>query len=207
MGRLSHAWNVNQNRILRGTTEARRLCWLDGCDRELNAAQRKYCSPHHADAARSRRRRETKDAKHLAPVAPRSLGEQLIADDAGRHKRSRRRKTYAITPMLRAATGGREMWHSDPERVFDRVRSSEGRLPDEQYQWHYLAPKWSGVTLSVTARKALEGVVCRQCQRFAVDCATLTQHQAVTIRILAIDDRTADNPLNRSSSDDLAVAC
>jgi hypothetical protein len=81
------------------------------------------------------------------------------------------------------------------DRTFDRARPGEGRLPGEK---RYQVPtqslatitRWTGVTLTARERAMLEGIVCPHCQRWATDCALLTDHQAVVARIVVLNDQT-----------------
>lgn len=101
----------------------------------------------------------------------------LLAEDAQQHRRAVRRTAR------RAVLHGKKV---DGDRIFDRVKRSEGRLTGEKRHYFDLAPRWGGVTLSPHQQERLEGVVCRICQRFVSDCALLTQHQATIVRIVAI---------------------
>jgi hypothetical protein len=160
-------WYTRNNRRLRETSEALRLCWLEGCNRELTATQRKFCSDQHADSDRQRRQRAA-----TGGFTPANFGyfNGLVATAAlRRHEPSR--------PILR---------RGDTDRVYDRVRSGEGCLPLEARRARDLSPKWNGVALSLADREALEDGVCGICQRFAVDCAALTQHQAIAMRVVIL---------------------
>ena len=194
-------WNVEQNRSLRETTGTRRLCWLEGCELELDAGQRKYCSRYHGDAARARRSREAKRSRQS--LSRHTFGEELIADDAARHRR-RHCASGPIVPMECGGRPGQPAWRPDRDRVFDRVTVNHGRAADV-IEVLPLRTKPSGVTLSGAQRRALDGVVCRHCQRFAIDCATLTEHLAMTIRIVAVDDRSTSGLLCKQQSSPLAL--
>jgi hypothetical protein len=168
-------WYARNNARLRETTDARRLCWLDGCDLELNPAQRKFCSAGHADLDRKRRQRQRLSAVAEAPQASLDYFEMLLREDGAQRNRSVRRA--ARRPILR---------RGDTERVYDRVRAGEGRVLNEAHHERDLSPTWNGVALSPADREALRDVVCGICQRFAVDCAMLMQHQAITMRVVIL---------------------
>lgn len=171
---MSDAWNVRQNRLLGASAEARRICGLDGCHRDLMPAQRKYCSAGHADRARQRRHRERGIAS--VPCSAKSHYAYyaiLIAEDGQRRRRGLGRLRRSI------------LKRQDAERVFDRVRPGEGRLPDEDAELrHFLAPRHPGSNYSAAERERLGDGTCAQCKRFLKDCASLTDHQDVRIRIV-----------------------
>jgi hypothetical protein len=165
-------WNDRENARLRSAGASPPRCWLDGCGRELGPDRRKYCTTQHDDADRQRRQRQ-RDAR-------------LEVNEAGGR--------YALRLM-----GNRRpiLRREDHDLIFDRVDPGEGRLPGEkrfQKQTHGFATnlRWAGVELTACDRARLDGVVCRTCQRFAVDCAVLTQHQATVIRFVAIDMRSVE---------------
>ncbi len=188
-GSSCESWRVRNNRRLRDTTELRRTCRLEGCDVELDPARDQYCCDRHAGTARERRQRAATNSLGLPGPPRRSLGEELIADDARRRGQAIRR--HAGRPILRDGI-------FDRDRIFDRVRPGEGRLSGEK---RYGLPtqslatitRGSGVALTARERAMLEGVVCPSCQRWATDCALLTDHQAVVARIVVLDDRTSVN--------------
>jgi hypothetical protein len=75
-GRLGDLrWNIRENRRLRAEGALPRICLLKGCDRELTANQRKFCSAGHSAADRQRRARDRKRA--AAVPSPASWGEAL----------------------------------------------------------------------------------------------------------------------------------
>lgn len=174
-GRLE-GWNERNNRRLRETTDAPRECWLEGCSKELTPAQQFYCGELHAANARQQRRRAgASDAERL------SVHFASIRYDAP--ERNRR-------PIPRV---------SDRDLIYDRVKPSEGRLPHEERHGRDLAPQWSGVALSDADREALDGVVCRICARWGVDCGVLTQHQrrAIEIRVVRADRQELTDTLEQ----------
>lgn len=80
----------------------------------------------------------------------------------------------------------------DTDRIYDRVKPGEGRLPGEARVVPPL-PEPVGVALSHAERERLREVVCDVCQRFAPDCAMLTEHQNVAnvVRVVILDDSRA----------------
>jgi excisionase family DNA binding protein len=113
---VSRAWHIRQNAILARTTDIRRRCLLDGCERELAPHRRKFCTSQHADVARQHRHRQAeKKARELDPQ--RSHFGRLIADDGVRGRL--RLKRRSSLPILRRK--------GDGERIFDRVSPREGK--------------------------------------------------------------------------------